>query len=278
MGFLGSLLDNAKSVKEVVSARRVPGKVYIYAFRLLDSLGVEKITIIDSKGLRVSGYTLQMWEYLIIKDKKEYDIVRQDFAPGMTVIDIGANQGFFTIHAASKGARVIAVEPSRTNLGLLKENVEQNNLANNVVCINCAVSDKIGKATMFETFSDRGRYLSTFVSIVDRDRGDVSVRESEVRVITLDELFASNGIEACDLLKMDCEGSEYAILSSTSPETFSRIKNISFEFHDGRIHELKSWLDHAGFEVISVRSTSGTGNRVGLMKARKNAAKSQPYS
>jgi Met-10+ like-protein len=143
--------------------------VSFYAFRLLDKLGVEKVTIIDGKGLRVSGYTVQMWEYLIIKGKREYDIVGEDFAPGMTVIDIGANQGFFTIHAASKGARVIAVEPSRTNLGLLKENVEQNNLADNVVCVNCAVSDKVGTATMFEPFNDRGRYLTTFVSIVERD-------------------------------------------------------------------------------------------------------------
>jgi FkbM family methyltransferase len=269
---MDSLLDTAKRARGAVSARRVPGKVYFYAFRLLDKLGVEKVTIIDGKGLRVSGYTVQMWEYLIIKGKREYDIVGEDFAPGMTVIDIGANQGFFTIHAASKGARVIAVEPSRTNLGLLKENVEQNNLADNVVCVNCAVSDKVGTATMFEPFNDRGRYLTTFVSIVERDPGDASLRKSEVPVTTLDELFASNKIQVCDLLKMDCEGSEYAILSSTTPETFSRIKNISFEFHDGRIDELKSWLDNAGFEVVSIRATSGTGNRIGLMKARKRAA------
>jgi len=266
MSFLHAFLNNAKSAKDVVSARRMPGRVYVYACHLLDRLGVEKITIVDSKGIKVTGYTSRVWEYLTIRDKKEYEVPGHDVKPGDTVVDVGANQGFFTLYAANKGARVIAVEPSPINFRLLKENIEQNNLVDQVVCVNCAVSDTVRMATMYEGFSDTGRYLTTQVSIVDDNRGGSAVRTSEVRAVTLDEVFASNGIEACDLLKMDCEGSEYAILSSTSLETFRRIKAISFEFHEGRVGELKGWLEGAGFEIVSVK-----GDQVGLMKARRKA-------
>jgi cyclopropane fatty-acyl-phospholipid synthase-like methyltransferase len=45
-----------------------------------------------------------------IWDEKIYE---NDFTikEGMIVLDIGANQGFFSLYAASKGAHVISVEP-----------------------------------------------------------------------------------------------------------------------------------------------------------------------
>jgi hypothetical protein len=40
-----------------------------------------------------------------------------------------------------------------------------------------------------------------------------------------------NAIKHCDLLKMDCEGSEYEILRSARPETLRCVDKIVGEYH-----------------------------------------------
>ena len=260
------VLDSAASaMKILLTERRIPGPVYRTIFQTLDKFGIDKVTV-RHKGLRVTGYTHSIWEYFIIRDKKEYDIVGQDFKPGMTVIDIGANQGFFTLYAASKGARVISFEPSKTNFAMLSRNVEQNGLNASVKCFDCAVSGASGTTTIFEGLSSSGRFLSTTASIRDSNRGGADVRSAVTNTVTLDEVFQNNGIEFCDLLKLDCEGSEYDIIPTISSETFRRIRNISMEYHDGRLDEMNGWLARGGFDIVSVR-----GGNVGLLKARNKS-------
>jgi hypothetical protein len=50
--------------------------------------------------------------------------------------------------------------------------------------------------------------------------------------ISLSQLLEDHGVESVDLLKIDCEGGEYAIIESTPSDVFSRIGNIVFEYHD----------------------------------------------
>lgn len=52
--------------------------------------------------------------------------------PGLTLIDVGASIGFFTIYAAKRGAKVYAFEPSTEVFDLLKRNVEVNGVSENV--------------------------------------------------------------------------------------------------------------------------------------------------
>ena len=78
-----------------------------------------------------------------------------------------------------------------------------------------------------------------------------------------------NKIETCDLLKIDCEGSEYQILPAVSKETFARIKNIAMEFHEGRPDELRSWLEAGGFQILSHDK-----GLFGILKARNRAVAS----
>jgi len=47
--------------------------------------------------------------------------------------------------------------------------------------------------------------------------------------ITLDKIFERNAIGRCKLLKIDCEGAEYEILTSTS--VLDRVEWLSGEFH-----------------------------------------------
>ena len=57
----------------------------------------------------------------------------------MSSWDVGANQGFFTCYAASKGATVYAFEPVPASYERLIQNVERNGFTDRVVAVRCAI-------------------------------------------------------------------------------------------------------------------------------------------
>ncbi len=123
-----------------------------------------------------------------------------------------------------------------------------------------------GTTTLYEGLSESGHFLSTTASIVNEDRGGAAVREVTIETLPLDDVFDQNKIEVCDLLKIDCEGAEYAILPAISTSTYRRIRYIAMEYHNGRLDDLRMWLKAGGFEIISV-----VGDDVGILKARNMA-------
>jgi hypothetical protein len=73
-----------------------------------------------------------------------------------------------------------------------------------------------------------------------------------VDTITLDTVFAD--VQDCNLLKLDCEGSEYEIMYSASDETLSKIEKIVCEFNnvdEGRQNgaSLRDFLLSRGFVI-----------------------------
>ena len=68
------------------------------------------------------------------------------------------------------------------------------------------------------------------------------------------DLFGAYGIDRCDLLKMDCEGSELPILRAAPPEMLAKIGAIIMEYHDpAEVEPLTRLLSGAGFrcEVLA---------------------------
>jgi len=55
-----------------------------------------------------------------------WDLLLQQVRTGDVVLDVGAHQGSFTIQAAARGAKVIAVEAGENNVRLLRETVRLN--------------------------------------------------------------------------------------------------------------------------------------------------------
>jgi FkbM family methyltransferase len=135
---------------------------------------------------------------------------------GDVVIDVGASPGDFTLHASTlvgKIGKVIAVEPQPMNFSLLKLNVMINNLKN-VVLVNKAISSYEGKALL--AGSNTNAHLS--------DSG------VEVETVTLDKLITELGLSHADVVKIDVEGHEEAVLRGFS--MLSKVREIAVETHD----------------------------------------------
>ncbi len=127
--------------------------------------------------------------------------------PGMTVLDIGANIGYYTAIASERvgpNGRVIAFEPDPQNFDLLARNAASM-LPAHIEVHDWALSDHAGAATLFRDYRSSSR--STLVQPAIRKPGG----ELEVRLHTLDAWFAATGASA-DLIKIDTEGSEGRII------------------------------------------------------------------
>ncbi|MGA3173795.1 MAG: FkbM family methyltransferase [Syntrophorhabdales bacterium] len=165
------------------------------------------------------------------------------------VVDIGANVGFFTLFAASKwGGRVFSYEPVRANFDEMVRNVERNSHIT-VKCVQAAVSGAPGSVEI------AGHRDETFPTTARVSPPGGTTMSEKVRAVTLLQILEEEGLPWVDLLKMDCEGSEFSILYRSTPETLGRIGQMAIEVHPNRQDDesnagaLCAFLESAGFTV-----------------------------
>lgn len=136
------------------------------------------------------------------------EVLESLLTPGMTFVDVGAHAGYFTLLARrliSTRGKVYAFEPAPENFALLRRNLELNGF-HDVTVFQKAVADRTGTAEFF--LSDRE---SGWHSIYPTVNG--ASRCARVEVTTLDDAFTAQGWPRIDVVKIDAEGAEYAVLS-----------------------------------------------------------------
>jgi FkbM family methyltransferase len=126
------------------------------------------------------------------------------------IIDVGANAGLYTYHAAAVAPLVptLALEPIAELAELLRRNLHRNGRAAARVA-SVAASDTAGEAEFFVADSDEVSSLQS--AHVQAYEGNPGSRRL-VRTATLDELVGEHGFEHVDLIKIDVEGHELSVL------------------------------------------------------------------
>lgn len=134
-----------------------------------------------------------------------------------TMIDVGGYLGGVGIGYSldNREARVWIVEPLPANCDLIRANIELNGLADRVTLVEAA-ADRPGRerTTVLWDFSDdeSGRH-HRFVGNSSLAAGSPSRRSAAVPCVSLPDLVAMAG-GFVDLLKVDCEGGEYALFEA----------------------------------------------------------------
>lgn len=165
--------------------------------------------------------------------------------PNDIIVDIGAGVGEFSLFAANSTQNTVyAFEPSPKNFEFLERNIRRNSFRN-IIAHNVAVSDNIGSARLFLASSGVGHLL------FDHDDHGPLRDYIEVPTTTLESIIEHTKMEQIDILKMDCEGSEGAILMSTPIKYLTMVKKIVLEFHDHvsilNHNQIMQLLDNLGF-------------------------------
>jgi FkbM family methyltransferase len=143
-------------------------------------------------------------------------------APGSAVIDVGANIGYNTLHAARRTGpygRVLAVEPAADNLEVLRENVAAAGLANVVVApVACGTIASTRDLFVRGTQSAVNSFFpdSCYARVTDVVR---------VSVVPLDDLAVD-----ADVVKIDVEGAELDVLEGM-PRLLQKPPALIVEWH-----------------------------------------------
>lgn len=176
-----------------------------------------------------------------------------------TVLDVGAFIGDTAVYFASHGAeKVIAFEPVKELFDYAVENITLNRIEDIVELRNMAVAVNDGEATvLFDTghpavssTTHRGKTLGNRVS-----------------TISLSKVIREAG--QVDLLKLDCEGMEQALIPHIQKDkSLQQVKKVIMEVH-GSNKRLISILESEGYEVIIDSSQNAS---VSLIFAFRNSS------
>nr|MDP9290581.1 FkbM family methyltransferase [Thermoproteota archaeon] len=157
---------------------------------------------------------------------------------GKTVVDIGANIGDSSIYFALRGAnKVIAIEPFPVSYEAATKNLEFNNLSEQIILLQAGCAADLGSITIDKDFgSDKDSSLQEFQNGI------------RIPLLTLEYILNEFAVPSNSILKMDCEGCEYEVMLSSSPDTLRKFSHMQIEYHYGH-KSIKTKLESSGFKV-----------------------------
>ena len=200
-------------------------------------LAPARITLLQPAYEKLYMFTLYAMNYgggSFTDDSGEKYVVRYvarktagEFKP-VTIFDVGANVGSYArmlLDGLDKQAVIHCFEPSQATYQTLKQNVPEPNVEKH----NIGLSNESGELALYTDAEQSG-----MTSVYERDLQHINVSffQHEVATFsTVDEFSAHHGIDQIDLLKIDVEGHELAVLRGASRMIEEhRVRFIQFEF------------------------------------------------
>ena len=197
-----------------------------------------------------------------IRERFSVKYIKKILRPDMTVLDLGANIGFYAFIEANVVKAIHAVEPVKYNFDLLKKNIELNKFGN-ISTYQLAIGGITGTTKIYT--SNR----CNWATIVDerhrtKDYAERWNRFSKgaelVPICTLDDFVDKYAINKLDLIRMDVEGAEVDIIGGGLETLNNMAKNsyLVIEIHSSciklkdSIGSMLDSIDKAGFKCIKV--------------------------
>lgn len=145
---------------------------------------------------------------------------------GDTVLDIGANVGWFSLRAARRvgeSGRVIAFEPDPITCERMKENVRSNGLKN-ITIEHIGLGETSGCA-MLERVNFRNSGMNRIVQSVTCDSRDMVL----VHLLRMDDYCKDSHIDNISVIKIDVEGYEMKVLHGGEHTIYRHLPIIIIE-------------------------------------------------
>jgi len=171
-------------------------RIYPHEFLVEISPGVKMKLRLKYRG------DIDIWVYMRGLAHYSAQVFVNYLKEGMTVFDIGANVGYYTLLIAQKvgsTGKVYAFEPIPETFARLQENIALNGFTN-IVAVPAAVTDRDCTVRMSVEDSASSIFRAS------------SANSIEVPTISLDSFVGQHRIERVDAIKMDVEGAELLVL------------------------------------------------------------------
>lgn len=221
-------------------------------------------------------------EYL---NEREYHVLKQEifgrdiywFEPDTAsprILDIGAHIGLASLYFLTQapGAHITAVEPNPYIAEVLERNLWQNQVDDRVSVEKVAVSTESGQTDLYID-SSPDQWWSTASLLPAAWTGDQATYPLTVPMKALREFLT----DSIDLLKMDIEGAEQAVLMSAGLELV-KVRQLLVEFHPHPQQSLSilcKYLTNLGFTVSVWKkgkpvSIAAAGNGLVMIRAARS--------
>ena len=182
-------------------------------YRLLSRLAADRYEIYRVEGgliyLNLHESAAMVQRAMSAYEPAKHALIRRHLRPGMTFIDVGANKGDFTLLAArlaGNSGTVISIEPAPDNHSILQRSIELNDYTN-IRVLHVALSDRDGTANLQIGSTSGSHTLSPEFN---------GLRTVAVPTRTLDGVVAEQQLGSVDMIKIDVQGLELAVLRGAS--------------------------------------------------------------
>lgn len=193
----------------------------------------------------------RLFEILYLTYKRFFEArdlraLRPYVTPGSTVIDVGANIGFFALQFAKwtgPGGRVIALEPEAVNFASLRRQIARRGLDSVVDAIAAAAAETTGPQHL---------------ALNPYHPGDHRLAESGLTIdgVCLDDLIRDGGCPAVSLIKIDVQGAEMRVLAGATeilekyrPALFVEVDDDALASMGSSARQLFADLDGRGYSI-----------------------------
>jgi FkbM family methyltransferase len=176
------------------------------------------------------------------------DRLKDLVAPGSTVVDVGANVGFFTLKFASwvgEQGQVIAIEPDVENFETLAAKVGATGLERRVRLHQAAAAAEAGYVRFQRNELHPGDHRITLGG------GGIVVP-----AVTVDDAVGAAGAESVSLVKVDVQGAEMLVLAGAKrtlatmgPALFVEVDDDALLSFGSSARALVAHVEGAGYEM-----------------------------
>lgn len=196
------------------------------------NLYLDPFTVLGAQLLRKGSY-----------ESGTDEIFRKWIKPGFTVLDVGANEGYFSIIAcllAGPEGRVVSIEPQTRSIEVMRRNLSANRIANcSIVEAALGNGDGVADLQLMPAFNTGAS------SLVGKYRWTKQCQR--VPTITGLTLLQQTGLSRFDFVKIDVEGYEPEVVEGLLPLIMSGcIRHLLIDFHH-------SILKQRGIEPEEIR-------------------------
>lgn len=180
---------------------------FMHFFGIADKVYLKKLPGNIFMNLKPKEHIQQQLFWYGHYEKPLEIVLNKLLRPDSTFIDIGANIGYFSLLAARSApeGKIVAFEPVSYLFEALEKNVALNNIVN-IQPAKIAISEKNESRLIYLSAEDNTG-MSSFCK-----PENYSGKSETVKVLSLDSWFAGSGLSKIDIIKIDVEGNELAVL------------------------------------------------------------------
>lgn len=253
--------------------RKLPSKVSTKLAKFKNTIFaslLERKVIVRHQGKKIfsmRNYTWTTEKRARTFETKEPETLRwiDGFSNTETLMDIGANVGVYTLYAAYRGHKVVALEPDALNFALLNLNIKDNNFSELSTAYPFSLHRDSVIAELHMQDYNWGGSQKSFGRSVDWQGKPFTASFSQGSAgISVDEFVAKTG-NCPNHMKIDVDGNETLVLEG-APKTLvnPKLKSLLIELYAGHeeYEHCVALITNAGFTL---------NERVGwAKKSRKN--------